>query len=80
MNITDIKTAVAQLSQDELAEFVEWLNKFQESQWDKQIEQDKTKAEIIKDFRQAWHEAMTGQTIPIAQVWEGIFIHPNLPD
>lgn len=41
MNITDIKTAVTQLLQDELAEFVEWLNKFQESQWDKQIEEDK---------------------------------------
>lgn len=72
MNITDIKTAVAQLSQNELEEFVEWLNDFQESQWDKQIEKDKTKEEIIKDFRQAWHEAMTGQTIPIAQVWEGL--------
>ncbi|MCL1469233.1 hypothetical protein [Argonema antarcticum] len=72
MNITDIKTAVTQLSQDELAEFVEWLNKFQESQWDKQIEKDKTKEEIIKDFRQAWHEAMNGQTIPVAKIWEGL--------
>jgi len=80
MNITEIKTAVTQLSQDELAEFIAWLNEFQESQWNKQIEEDKTKEEIIADFRQAWHEAMTGQTIPIAQVWEGIFTHPNLPD
>lgn len=24
------------------------------------------------DFRQAWHEAMSGQTIPIAQLWEGL--------
>ncbi|MBD2183138.1 hypothetical protein [Aerosakkonema funiforme] len=80
MNITDLKTAVTQLSQDELAEFVEWLNKFQESQWDKQIEEDKTKEEIIADFRQAWYEAMTGQTIPIAQVWEGVFNHSSLAD
>ena len=35
-------------------------------------EDDRTKEEIIADFRQAWHEAMTGQTIPIAQVWEGL--------
>lgn len=27
---------------------------------------------IIEDFRQAWHEAMIGQTIPIAQLWEGL--------
>ncbi|MCL1462900.1 hypothetical protein [Argonema galeatum] len=35
-------------------------------------EDDKTKEEIIADFRQAWHEAMTGQTIPVAQLWEGL--------
>jgi hypothetical protein len=28
--------------------------------------------EILQDFRQAWYEAMTGQTIPISQLWEGI--------
>ncbi|MBD1850803.1 hypothetical protein [Leptolyngbya sp. FACHB-711] len=28
--------------------------------------------EVLTDFRQSWHEAMTGQTIPIAQVWEGL--------
>ena len=31
-----------------------------------------TKGEIISDFRQAWHEAMTGQTIPLSQLWEGL--------
>jgi hypothetical protein len=30
------------------------------------------KEEILEDFRQAWHEAMTGKTIPISQIWEGI--------
>lgn len=24
------------------------------------------------DFRQAWHEAMAGQTIPVPQLWEGL--------
>jgi hypothetical protein len=33
---------------------------------------DKSKQEIKEDFYQAWHEAMTGQTISVAQVWEGI--------
>jgi hypothetical protein len=23
-------------------------------------------------FRQGWHEAMTGQTIPLAELWDGI--------
>ncbi|MGA9378701.1 MAG: hypothetical protein WBV73_08025 [Phormidium sp.] len=35
-------------------------------------ENEQPKEEIIEDFRQAWHEAMTGQTIPVAQLWEGI--------
>jgi hypothetical protein len=35
-------------------------------------EEEGSKAEVIQNFQQAWHEAMTGQTIPIAQVWEGI--------
>lgn len=35
-------------------------------------ENDKSKKEIIEDFRQAWHEAMTGKTIPVAQLWEGL--------
>ncbi|MGG6266569.1 type II toxin-antitoxin system RelN family antitoxin [Leptolyngbya sp. AN03gr2] len=31
-----------------------------------------SKAEILTNFRQAWHEAMTGQTAPVSQIWEGI--------
>ncbi|BAU14934.1 hypothetical protein LEP3755_54900 [Leptolyngbya sp. NIES-3755] len=33
---------------------------------------DKTQTELLADFRQAWHEAMTGQTIPVSQLWEGL--------
>ena len=31
---------------------------------------DTPKAEVLADFRQAWHEAMTGQGIPVRQLWE----------
>ncbi len=31
---------------------------------------DTPKAQILEDFRQAWHEAKTGQGIPIAQLWQ----------
>ncbi|GBF80543.1 type II toxin-antitoxin system RelN family antitoxin [Aphanothece sacrum] len=31
-----------------------------------------SKEDILKDFRQAWYEAMTEQTIPVSQLWEGI--------
>ncbi|NEQ99733.1 MAG: hypothetical protein F6K30_24030, partial [Cyanothece sp. SIO2G6] len=32
----------------------------------------KMKEEILSDFEQAWHEAMTGQTIPISQLWDDL--------
>ncbi|WP_242063314.1 type II toxin-antitoxin system RelN family antitoxin [Nostoc sp. FACHB-892] len=32
----------------------------------------KSQAEVLADFRLAWHEAMTGQTISVAQLWEGL--------
>lgn len=35
-------------------------------------EEDFSKEEILTDVRQAWHEAMTGQTIPVSQLWEEI--------
>lgn len=35
-------------------------------------QQISSKEEIIQDFRQSWHEAMTGKTIPVSQLWEGI--------
>ncbi|MEZ2237410.1 hypothetical protein [Microcoleus sp.] len=34
--------------------------------------EEQSKEAILADFRQAWHEAMTGKTIPVAQIWEGI--------
>lgn len=38
----------------------------------KPLTENSAKEEIIEDFRQAWHEAMTGQTIPVSQLWEEI--------
>ncbi len=40
------------------------------SQEVKPLTENSAKEEIIEDFRQAWHEAMTGQTIPVSQLWE----------
>jgi len=40
-----------------------------------QEESDKdetSKEEILTDFRQSWHEAMIGQTIPVSQLWEDL--------
>jgi len=53
MSITEIQTAVKQLSQDELAEFLEWLDNFQESLWDRQIEEDLKTGKLDLLMRQA---------------------------
>jgi hypothetical protein len=37
-----------------------------------ELVEDFTKEEIISDFRQASHEAMTGQIISLSQLWEGM--------
>ncbi|QLE58732.1 hypothetical protein [Nostoc sp. TCL26-01] len=39
---------------------------------EEQVLDDQSQAEVLADFRQAWHEAMTGQTIPVARLWEGL--------
>jgi hypothetical protein len=31
--------------------------------------EDTPKEQILSDFRQAWHEAMTDQGIPVSQLW-----------
>ncbi|MEG3877505.1 hypothetical protein QT972_08985 [Microcoleus sp. herbarium7] len=53
MNITELKTAVTELSQNELAEFLEWLDEFQEALWDKQIEEDVKAGKFDSLMRQA---------------------------
>jgi hypothetical protein len=37
-----------------------------------ETEEEPTKESLLQDFRQSWHEAMTGQTIPVSQLWEGL--------
>ncbi|QKQ77571.1 hypothetical protein [Nostoc sp. TCL240-02] len=39
---------------------------------DEETPDETSQAEVLADFRQAWHEAMTEQTIPVAQLWEGL--------
>ncbi len=39
---------------------------------DQEVLDELSQTEALADFRQAWHEAMTGRTIPVAQLWEGL--------
>jgi hypothetical protein len=39
---------------------------------EEEVLDNQSQAEVLADFRQAWHEAITGKTIPVAQLWEEI--------
>ena len=67
MSITEIQTAVKQLSQDELAEFLEWLDNFQESLWDKQIEEDLKAGKLDSLIQQAEKAFNEGKCQEISQ-------------
>jgi hypothetical protein len=76
VNITisyeSIAGAIASLELKQMLELKQLLeDKIQESLVKDQGESEELSKEIIReDFQQAWHEAMTGQTIPIEQLWE----------
>jgi hypothetical protein len=39
---------------------------------EEEVLEHQSQAKILADFQQAWHEAMTGQTIPVSQLWEDL--------
>lgn len=39
---------------------------------EEEVLNDKSQTEVLADLQQSWHEAMTGQTIPASQLWEGL--------
>ena len=65
MNITELKTAVRELPQNELAEFFEWLEEFQESLWDRQIEEDQKAGKFDSLIRQAEQAFSDGKCLKI---------------
>ncbi len=40
MGVQDVETAITQLSPQELAELMAWLEEYHEQMWDRQIEDD----------------------------------------
>jgi glutamine synthetase len=52
----------------QIADFMEFLKFRAQKENDSPIE-DTPKAQVLADFRQAWHEAMTDQGIPVSQLW-----------
>lgn len=71
MKIAELKIAVKQLPQNELAEFVEWLEEFQESLWDRQIEEDLKAGKFDPLIRQAEQAFSEGKCREIWSILHG---------
>jgi hypothetical protein len=59
MSVTEIKEAVSQFSPEELREFADWFNEFQQDLWDQQIEEDSKAGKLdflIKQAKKQYRE------------------------
>ncbi|MEB3310021.1 MAG: hypothetical protein VKJ02_07280 [Snowella sp.] len=61
MTTTEIKTAVMNLSKTELLELLNWLEDYQESVWDKQIEEDMQSGKLDSLIEKARKEFREGK-------------------
>lgn len=53
MSVTEIKEAVTKFSSQELTEFADWFNEFQQNLWDEQIEEDFNAGKLDSIIKQA---------------------------
>jgi hypothetical protein len=68
-------------SLQQVADFLEFLAFRHEKTIDLDpLADDTPKSEMLSDFRQAWHEAMTGQGIPVRQLWAELEAQDSLDD
>lgn len=80
-----LQQQVAEYLKDYIAELkdeLQWEESFEKTQPQLVAAAKQAKQEIVlaeeplksaeECFRQGWHEAMTGQTLPLSELWEGI--------
>lgn len=80
-----LQQQVAEYLKDYIAELkdeLQWDESFEKTQQQLVAAAKQAKQEIVlaeeplksaeECFRQGWHEAMTGQTLPLSELWEGI--------
>ncbi|AUC60135.1 toxin-antitoxin system antidote component [Cyanobacterium sp. HL-69] len=54
--------------QEELLHYAEYL----QEKYNQNSINYSSDTDVVNDFHISWHEAMTGQTIPVSQLWEGL--------
>jgi len=61
MRVEEIKTAIVELSPDELAELAAWFEEFHWEAWDRQIKEDLEARRLDRLIKQAEEEFEYGQ-------------------
>ncbi|MBW4622856.1 MAG: hypothetical protein KME17_26290 [Cyanosarcina radialis HA8281-LM2] len=54
----------------QVADFIEFLEFRTQKANTLNLSDDTPKEQVLSDFRQAWHEAMTEQGMPVDRLWE----------
>ena len=65
MRVEDIKTAIVELSPDELVELAVWFEEFHSEAWDRQIEEDLEAGKLDRLIKQAEEAFESGQYRPL---------------
>ncbi len=65
MSVQELEAAVARLSPDELAQFVEWLDDYRSDEWDRQIEADAASGRLDALVREADADIAAGRVRPL---------------
>jgi hypothetical protein len=65
MSVTEIQAAITELTSDDLADLMNWLDDYQAKLWDKQIDEDLQAGRLDKILAEVDKEYETGLTEPL---------------
>jgi hypothetical protein len=65
MSVTEIEAAITELTSDDLAELMSWLENYHAKLWDKQIEQDLETGRLDKVLAEVDREYEAGLAEPL---------------
>jgi hypothetical protein len=65
MSVTEIQAAITELTSDDLADLMNWLDDYQPKLWDKQIDEDLQAGRLDKVLAEVDREYETGLAEPL---------------
>jgi hypothetical protein len=65
MSIDELESAITQLSEEEMAKFVQWFDQYRADKWDSQIEADIRDGRLDQAGRSADADFESGRSTPL---------------